>query len=125
MIEGMTETECHPVRTEEEGPGGTADHPGMTADHHQGMTVDLHPGMTADLHSEMTVNLQLETHGVTKRLHVTEDLTIEIYALIRRKWVGYKERETGTEGHHREMIEEGAGLGDPEVHLGLCSYLID
>lgn len=107
MIEEMTETDCHPVRTEEEGAGGTADHPGTTAGHHQGMTVDHHPGMTADL--------QLETRGETKSLPVTEDLTIEIYALIRKKWVDYRERETGREAHHPEMIE-GVGLGDLEVH---------
>ena len=114
MIEGMTETECHSIRTEEEGVGGTVDHPGTTVDPHQGMTADHHRGMTVD-HPGMTADLQLETTGGTERLLETEDLIIEINALIRRKWVDYKEREAGIEGYHPEMIEEGAGIGDPEV----------
>ena len=85
MIEGMT------LWTKEEGPGGTA----------------YHPGTTVDLH--------LELHGGIERLLETKDLTIEMYALIRKKWVDYREREMGTERPHPEMLER-LGLGDQEVN---------
>lgn len=93
----MTETECHHVMTE--GRGGTADHPGTT---------DPHP----------------ETHGGTESLAVTEDLTTEIYAWIRKKWAGYR-RETGREAYRQGMIE-GAGAGDQEVctHMIFSGFLI-